>query len=158
MVQVLLIDLFRVVVFPRDKTYFGDLNPLYSKNTLHLGQPVDSYLEFNHELLAFFTTLVPRLRLCLYTAATQFQSDPAVKQLLDPVFTSVYSTEALGMRKTDPESFQLVCSQLQVSPPQVLYLGDNSAHVAAAASASLTAILFTTTSETITAITAKLSS
>ena len=156
--KALLIDLFRVLVFPKDKTYFGDLNPLYDKNTGHLGLKPDEYLEFNQELLRFLATLVPTTRLCLYTAATQFQHDLRVKPILDPIFASVYSTEGLGMRKTDPESFQLVCSQLQAIPSQVIYVGDNSACVEAAAKAGLSAILYTTNSDVISAIQSYLTS
>lgn len=156
MVRFILVDLFRVLLFPKDKTYLGDLNPLFAEKSRNSEVHFNDYLEFNSELLTFLSTLTPKYTLCLFTAASQIQQTPEVQSVLAPLFQLTYTTEKLGMRKTDPESFQLVCSYLRAIPPEIVYIGDNSACVEAAGKAGISGILFTTNSQTISDLKSRL--
>jgi|SRR3989344_429978 len=156
MIKFILVDLFRVLLFPKDKTYLGDLNPLYTEKAKNPDNHFFDYLEFNTELLSFLATLTSRFTFCLFTAATEVQHTPEAQSVLGPIFKATYSTEKLGMRKTDPESFQLVCSYLRAIPPEIMYIGDNSACVEAAGKAGISGILYTTNSQTISDLKAKL--
>jgi HAD superfamily hydrolase (TIGR01549 family) len=152
MVQFLLIDLFRVLLFPKDRTYFGDLDPLYDSKSKLDGFTFSDHFEFNTQLLEYLRSLTPQVGLYLYTAATRFLSDPEAKAILDPLFQSIYSTSDLGMRKTDTESFQLICSNLKAIPRDVLYIGDNAGCVEAALRAGIQALHYSTNSQIISSI------
>lgn len=42
-----------------------------------------------------------------------------------PLFESVIVSQAVGLRKPDPEIFLLGCQELRVSPQRTIYVGDN---------------------------------
>lgn len=62
---------------------------------------------------------------------------------LEPYFSSVIVSEAVGLRKPDPAIFQLSCQQLAVELSEAVYIGDNKVvDVEGAKNAGLQAIHF----------------
>lgn len=149
MAKILLIDLFRVHLFPKDLTYFGDLDPLFSSKVNLPDYKFSDYFSFNTDLIDYLRLISAKIPLHLFTAAQKFLQSPEALGTLFPLFTSVISTSDMGMRKTDIESFQLICSNLAVQPAQVVYVGDNSANVETAAKAGVQTIHYTTNSQVI---------
>ena len=56
---------------------------------------------------------------------TPFQEHNFQALGLSEYFSSVIVSEAVGLRKPNPEIFQLACQQLSVEPEQCLFIGDN---------------------------------
>lgn len=82
------------------------------------------------------------LRTAVLTNGSERQQRAKLSRLglldrVGPVFTA----EALGVAKPQPQAFHLVCAALDVAPPRVLYVGDDlEVDVLAARSAGLQAI------------------
>jgi FMN phosphatase YigB (HAD superfamily) len=157
MQQTLLIDLFRVLLFPKDLTYFGDLEPLYISKRNLPNYSFDDYFQINTEFVDFLKGISSDIDRYLFTAAHEFLQSLEAKQYLTPLFKSIFTTHDLGMRKSDIEIYQMISSQLRVQPQQIIYVGDNSINVEAAAKSGIQAIQFTTTSQVIPVISQKLS-
>lgn len=81
----------------------------------------------------------------LVTNATTRLDDHLDQLALVEEFDRVFNSSELGVAKPDVRIFTRVCRELQLSPPDVVFVDDTEAHVEAAAAAGLRAHLFTTT-------------
>ena len=152
MVKVLLFGFFRVIIFPTNRSYIGDLVPYYSEASKRSDFQFSHYFEFNTELLETIKALPPTPVRCLITAAS-LHILPEVKPILDPVFSKVYSLEKLGMRKTDPEAYQPICSDQMVAPSEVIFIDDNLNCLQSAGSVGLITLPYLSNSQTISDLT-----
>lgn len=143
MIKLLLFDLSKTILFPKDRTYTGSLNGL--NNSLKekgQGQKFLEYFELDQELLSFLETLKGQYRLVLYTSET-IQNEPAIHPQLTQVFEQIYSGLELNKPKDDPDSYTYICQQLSVSPADVLFIDDSEKNIEAARSAGLNTLVYT---------------
>ncbi len=74
----------------------------------------------------------------LSNATDRLRSDLRALSLEDE-FDAIFGSAELGVAKPDPEVFARVCSALDRTPAQCLFVDDSAGHVAAAAAAGLRA-------------------
>jgi FMN phosphatase YigB (HAD superfamily) len=132
----LLIDFSRVLLFPKDPAYDGTLNGLYK---LHRGEPnfhFYDYFVLNGELLAFLSKTYSRDSCSIFTSDI-IQDDVAVRAFIDPLFADIFSAQALGLEKKDPNAYRQVVELLQEQPSQVPYVDDNESNCLAASASGL---------------------
>lgn len=141
MITVLLCDFSRVLLFPKDESYKGELNALYRKFVQTPGYRALDYFRFNEELLQFFEEKRTRYELYVFTAGIA-QDAPDIKERLDLIFLAVFSAEELGVKKSDPKTYQLIASKIKKNPRDILFVDDNEINVTAARSAGVQAIQF----------------
>lgn len=100
----------------------------------------------DEDLVGFIKELRPRYRIGLLSNApdrlgTWLDEEWGIKQLFDSV---VYSAK-VGVAKPDPSIFRLSLEQLDVAPPEALFIDDYPRNIDAALALGMQAIRFTNT-------------
>ena len=157
MIKVLLFDLSRTLLFPRDPSYKGELNPLHAQLNKTPGYDFNRHFYLNSELLEFLMGLKPRFRLCIFTSGV-IQNAKAIKSRLRKVFDTIFSAEELRVTKKNPCSYVLIAKILHVQLSEILYFDDSQVNVRAALQAGLQGSRYRTNSEVIAHISGPLSS
>lgn len=121
----------------------------------------DAYFERlhpNEELIEFFRGLRGRgLRLALLTNnVREFEPRWRAKLPVDELFEVVVDSAFVGMRKPDPEIYELTLSRLGLPAPACLFLDDLDVNVETARALGMPAVHFHTTAQAIAEITAAL--
>lgn len=81
------------------------------------------------DALPTLTSLRERgFKICLITDCTAEVPPLWKKSAFAPLFDTVIFSCALGMKKPDPRIYRIACSELDVAPGDVLYVGDGSSH------------------------------
>ncbi len=141
MIKVLLFDFSRVLLHPTDETYSGSLNNLHRELKDDESYYLFNYFKLNEELLDFIKTLKDKYKLCIFT--TDFiQSDPLIKEKIDPIFSKIYSAAELGITKRHPESYKFIADDLGVKPEEIFFTDDMERNIEAAKEAGLQALRF----------------
>jgi FMN phosphatase YigB (HAD superfamily) len=142
MIQVLLFDLAKVFLFPKDNNYKGGINDLYDK--LNKGGPYDfnDYYYLYEEQLDFVNSLKNNYRLGILTSG-KVQNDTSIKSRLENVFTDIFSAEEIGISKVDPKLYKLVAGKLGVHPEEIFFTDDFPDNVNAAIESGMHAVLYT---------------
>ena len=112
----------------------------------------------NEELIAYLRSLRERgLRLALLTNnVREWEPLWRAKLPVDELFELVVDSAFVGMRKPDPEIYELTLRRLNVAASACLFLDDLDVNVAAARELGMTAIQFHTTDQAIAEIEAAL--
>ncbi|HEU4966676.1 MAG TPA: HAD-IA family hydrolase [Candidatus Saccharimonadales bacterium] len=154
MIQAIVTDFSRVLLFPADTSYTDSLNALNRKlEEENPNYDFWHYFKLNDELLGFYGSLsVP---IYLFTSDA-IQEHPAIRDILAVKIKKVISAKVLGVNKTDADAYVAVAEQLQIIPEQLLYVDDAPENISAARNAGYTAILYQSNQETISAVDAAL--
>ncbi|MBI4250317.1 hypothetical protein HY622_01905 [Candidatus Uhrbacteria bacterium] len=85
--MVILSDLSRVLLFPKDNKYLGGLNELHKKLITEKGgmYPAFTYFELNQELLDYYKSLDSDHILAVFTTDV-IQDHPDIRRELEKVF------------------------------------------------------------------------
>lgn len=150
MIQAIVSDFSRVLLFPADDSYHEGLNKL-NRELLAQGPGYDfwHYFRLNQELLDFYESL--GLPLYIFTSDT-IQDHPAVRGKLGG-FKRVMSAKDLGIRKADSDAYEVVAREAGRRPDELLFIDDQPAHVEAAAAAGYRTILYESNRQTMDAVT-----
>ncbi|MDQ4041909.1 MAG: HAD-IA family hydrolase, partial [Actinomycetota bacterium] len=105
----------------------------------------------NTELIEYFRELRGRgLRLALLTNnVREWEPLWRAKLPVDELFELVVDSAFVGMRKPDPEIFELTLARLGLPGPACLFLDDLDVNVTAARAAGMQAVLFRDTAAAI---------
>lgn len=146
MIELIVTDFSRVLLFPTDDTYTGGLNQLNNK-LLEQNPNYDfwHFFELNEELLNFYVAL--RIPLYIFTSET-IQDHPAVKDKIEGKFRGVMSAKTLGITKSDAAAYSAVAKTLNIAPERLLYIDDNLENVEAAEAANCAVIHHVSNEET----------
>ncbi len=137
----LLIDLARVLVFPKNKSYKGDLNPLYAEKSKEKDFTAEDYLLFNTELLDYLREIAGKCEIYMYTSGTM-QEDRIVQYYIEGIFRDIFSAEKMNMNKKDFKSYIKILRVLKKKPEEVMFVDDNKANIEAAIEAGISGILY----------------
>jgi putative hydrolase of the HAD superfamily len=133
----------------------------------HLGREVElhgfgeryfAHLHANEDLIAYFRSLRSRgLRLAMLTNNVR-EWEPLWRPKLpvDELFELVVDSAFVGMRKPDPEIYELTLARLGLPAPACLFLDDIDVNVATARELGMSAIHFRDTEQAIAEIEAAL--
>jgi putative hydrolase of the HAD superfamily len=145
--------------------FLGRLGRALSENLgreveLHgFGERYFANLHPNEELIAYFRTLRERgLRLALLTNnVREWEPLWRAKLPVDELFEDVVDSGFVGMRKPDPEIYELSLERLGLPASACLFLDDIDVNVTAARELGMTGIHFVSTAQAIAEIDAALS-
>ena len=137
-----LFDFSRVLVFPKDKKYSGDLNPLYAKEASNKALNFDDYFIFNNELIKYLRYLASTNEIYMFTSGLM-QDDRVAQRKLEGIFRGIFSAEKMGMRKADFTAYIKVARTMGKSLPEIVFIDDNSANLKAALEAGMKTIHYT---------------
>lgn len=143
MVQVIIFDFSRVLLFPKDKNYQGGLNDLYKKIIKNSEYNFFDYFSLNHPLLTFVKNNQSNYSFHIFTSE-HIQKDKAVFSLLTSFFKNIFSASDLGLKKNNILSYIEIAKVLKREPKEILYIDDNEDNIQAATEAGLTSVLYTT--------------
>ena len=163
-IQALVSDFGGVLTTPLVEAFAGLRDALRAETgrDVALGGFADAYFERlhpNEELIAFFRALRREhgLRLALLTNnVREFEPHWRAKLPVDDLFEVVVDSAFVGMRKPDPEIYELTLSHLGLPAPACLFLDDLDVNVDAARTLGMPAIHFRTTAQAIAEIEAAL--
>lgn len=142
MIKAILSDFARVILFPKDKSYHGRLDELQAElNKKSESHNFFDYFELNQELLDYFKSLKEKVSVNIFTSADTYKI-PEVHQLLTPVFDSFFYSVELGVKKTDPVTYQMLAQKLNVKPEEVVFIDDEDKNIEAARQAGLKTVLY----------------
>lgn len=143
-IKALLFDFSRTLLFPADKTYKGDLNPLHKKlKAENKNYDFFSYFRLNTELLDYLARLSGRFSLYIFTSGS-IQNAPEIADKLRKKFKEIYSAEQLGLSKKDPRAYEYLIKILELPGKEILFIDDSIGNIEAAEKAGLKAFLYTT--------------
>ena len=151
MVNTLLFDFSRVILFPKDKAYIGDLNPLHAELRKNPGYRFLDYFELNTDLMRFLREIKSKYELYIFTSGS-IQDAPEIQPEIREVFAKVYSAERIGYSKRDPASYKFIADDLHKRPDEILFVDDTAANIQVAKTAGLETLLFTSTQDAIAKI------
>lgn len=148
MVSTILSDFSRVLLFPVDRNYSGGLNALNKQLIEKLGieHPFFSYFELNSELLEFYKQLKNKCSVNIFTSDT-IQDRPEVKEIINPIFSKIFSAKDYGLSKKDAASYSFLADKLGKKPNEILYIDDQLDNINAAKVAGFNTIRYTNNSD-----------
>jgi len=142
-IKALLFDFSRTLIFPRDKTYRGDLNPLHRKlKSENKNYNFFSYFRLNTELLDYLARLSDRFSLYIFTSGS-IQNAPEIADKLRERFKEIYSAEQLDLSKKDPSAYEYLIKILELPGKEILFIDDSIGNIEAAKKAGLKTFLYT---------------
>jgi FMN phosphatase YigB (HAD superfamily) len=142
LIKALVFDFSRVLLFAKDSSYLGDLNPLHRKLLeQYANYPFLDYFYLNQQLLDYLSGFSSK-RLIIFTSGI-IQDAPEIQKPIQSIFETVYSAEKMGVRKTEAEAYRRLCHELQLQPREILFIDDSRSNLDAASQAGLQRLLFT---------------
>jgi putative hydrolase of the HAD superfamily len=142
MIKVILSDLGNVLLFSKDKSFKGKLNPIYAEEKDKDNFDFFDHFELNTELLQYYEDLKQKgVRFFMLTEGG-IQDDPAIKNDIYKIFEKVYSSGVMGLSKKDSKVYEKVVEDLDVEPGEVLYIDDSVDNVGATKDAGLQVVLY----------------
>jgi HAD superfamily hydrolase (TIGR01509 family) len=149
MIKAILSDFSYVLLFPKEKSYSGTLNGLYSKLLQQRSYNYFDYYQLNEELIqAYQKYRKPGFSVNIYTSGT-VQEDPQVKEKITPYFDNIFSAEKSNMSKENKDSYIKVASLLKLQPKEIVFIDDQDRFINGAKQAGLNIIKYKNNSDTI---------
>ena len=141
MIKAWLFDLSRVLLFPVDKNYKGELNKLHKELS---GNPNYSFWEhfyLDENELSFLDGFKDKHDLYMFTSGT-IQNAPEIRPRLDAIFKKIYSAEEIGLTKKDSKAYEFIAEDLGCTPDEICYIDDSEENVKAARTACVNVRLY----------------
>lgn len=146
-IQCLLSDLGAVLLFPKDQTYKGKLNPLYAEFSQQENFRFFDHFVLNTELLEIYFKLKQRDIPCYSITEGVIQNDPTIQPQLSQVFTKIYSAKSLGLSKTDSQLYLNVSQEIGIEPEHTLFVDDNEENCQAAKNIGMSVYVYKSNNE-----------
>ncbi|MBT3538647.1 HAD-IA family hydrolase [Candidatus Parcubacteria bacterium] len=145
MISTVISDLGGVLLFSKDKSYKGKLNPVYKEELKKEGFDFFNFFELNNELLEYYASLKEKgVKLYIITEGI-IQNDPKIKDDLYKVFDKIYSSGEIGLTKKEVGLYEGILQGLGIEPSDAMYIDDNRDNLGAAQELGIKTILFKNT-------------
>jgi FMN phosphatase YigB (HAD superfamily) len=151
MINTLITDVSKVLLFPSDETYDGSLNALYKENSEDPGFNFFAHFKLNIELLDFYKSLTNRLEIHILTSDV-IQDAPELQQYWSETITQIFSASKMGTHKSEPLAYEKVIQELKIKANTALYVDDSVGNIEAAKQVGLNTIIHTNNAQTIAEI------
>jgi HAD superfamily hydrolase (TIGR01509 family) len=149
MIKAILSDFSYVLLFPKEKSYSGTLNGLYSKLLQQKNYNYFGYYQLNNELIQTYQKYrKPELSVNIYTSGT-VQEDSQVKEKIAPYFDNIFSAEKLNISKEDKYSYIKIADLLKLEPKEIVFIDDQDRFLDGARLAGLNVIKYKNNADTI---------
>jgi FMN phosphatase YigB (HAD superfamily) len=139
MVKVIISDLSRVILFPKEESYTGKLNDLYQRLQAEGDYDFWSYFKLDMDLFNFYKKISKNIDVYIFTSK-YIQEHPALRSELEPVFKAIFSAIRLNLTKADPESYKFIADKIGLKPEEILYVDDNKKNLDAAKKSGMSVI------------------
>ena len=136
MIKALLFDFSRTLLFPKDKTYQGEVNALYRKLAQAPGFDFLANFELNSEMMIFLGHLKGRYKLAMFTSGT-IQDAPEIKDVIAETFDEIFSAERMMITKDEQQSYKRIAGLLGLPAEEILFIDDLLKNIQAASIAGL---------------------
>jgi len=141
MIQAIVSDFSRVLLFPRDQNYSGSLNKLHQELLQETDYDFWKHFKLNDELLAFYQSLSASIPVFIFTSDS-IQDHPPLHEKIKDVFKAILSAKELGIQKNDPEAYHVLTSKLNIPSNEILYIDDSLENIAAAKNSGLKTAMY----------------
>lgn len=141
MINTLLFDFSRTLLFVKDPNFGGRLNDLYRSIITKKKYDFFDYFVLNEKLLDFIKSVKSKYTLAIYTTDI-IQNDPALTNILNDHFSYVFSANEMDITKKDPQGYLLIAKKLNKKPDKILFIDDQKVNLDAAKRAGLQTIQF----------------
>ena len=131
MIKAILFDFSRTLIFPKNKTYKGELNALHKKYMHKKDYKVFDNFILNEDLLKFLTPLKEKYDLYIFTGGI-LQNAPDIRTRLKPIFKGVFSGEEIGFGKKNPQAYLWISEKINHKPKQLLFIDDSDSNLVVA--------------------------
>lgn len=137
MIKAIIFDFGRVLLLPKDKNYSGKLNPLYEEKKNQADFRFFDYFQLNEELLKLIEfNLKGKFGLYVFTTGS-IQDAPEVKSRVRSIFSRVFSTAQTGLKKDEPQAYDLIVREVNLTYNEALFIDDSDENLEAARAAGL---------------------
>lgn len=141
MIDILLFDFSRTLIFPKDANYKGRLNDLYKKIIKSKNYNFFDHFILNEELINYLKPYGKKCILAIFTTDI-IQNDPAVRPVLDKNFSYVFVANDLKVSKKDPKAYHLIAKSLCRKTSDIIYVDDTVEKLQAAKEAGMKTVQF----------------
>jgi FMN phosphatase YigB (HAD superfamily) len=145
MIKALLFDFSRVILFPKDGGYSGELNSLHDRLAQGRTYRFWDYFELNQELLDWLTGLKGRFGLYIFTTGN-IQKNTEVLSIIQPIFQKIYTVGEIGISKKDPDAYRKIVADIGLFPEEIMFIDDQKSNIEAAEKAGLIVFHFVSNS------------
>jgi FMN phosphatase YigB (HAD superfamily) len=111
MIKAWFFDLSRVLLFPADINYTGELNKLYKDTSSNPKYNFWDYFRLDEDKFNLLSKFKTNHDLYIFTQGS-IQNAPELRQKLDMLFKKIYSAEETGLYKSDPASYKFIANDL----------------------------------------------
>ena len=142
MINTILSDFSKVILFPKKVNFIGGLNRLH-RELFSSNKDYDffEYFTLNTELLDCYKSLKNKYSINIFTTG-EIQNVTQVKEIIKPIFDQIISANEFALSKTDSKSYVSVTKKLLKRPEEILYIDDNEKNIIAAKKAGLNTFLY----------------
>lgn len=141
MIKALLFDLARVILFPKDELYKGELNKLHAELSKGISYNFSDRFALDPEMISYIQTLQTKLDVYMFTSGT-IQNAPEIKPILEKLFKKIYSASDMGIPKDYPLAYKEILKDLELAANEIVFIDDSIQNVEAAKEAGINAIQF----------------
>lgn len=141
MIDTLLSDFSRVLLFPKEEHYTGQLNELYRKLLQQKEFHFFDHYRLNEELLGLYSGLKSSYSVNIFTTDI-IQNDLAVRKIIEPIFHKIYVASEMGLSKKDPSAYIYIAKDLGREPKDILFIDDSLSNIEAAEEAGFHTVQF----------------
>lgn len=142
MIKAVISDFSRVILFPKDENYHGELNELHKNLSTNSSYNVLDNFYLNTDLLKLYKNL--RLSIMFYIFTTGIvQNAPEIRRILDTIFTKIFTVSEVGYRKSDPKAYEAISRTLGLKLEEVIFIDDTKENIEAAKNAGLNTVFYT---------------
>lgn len=96
----------------------------------------------NTEMIELIKSLKKKYKIVCFTDTNDLHFEAHKEQGILDLFDEKFASHIIGMRKKDPNVFEIVLKKLDVLPEEVLFIDDNPKNISSASSLGLKTILF----------------
>jgi HAD superfamily hydrolase (TIGR01509 family) len=146
--KVLIVDFSRVLIFPVADG-IESLNKHHETLSDDPTYKLFDYFWLNHELLDYLEKISKSIPVYIFTDG-KLHELPEVTPHLKDIFTEKHTVESLGLNKKQPESYITLAAHIGVKPEEIIFIDDKAANVAAAETAGVSAVQFTSNENLLT--------
>lgn len=128
MIKALLFDFSRTLLFPKDLNYSGGLNSLYKEVSIKENFRVFDYFDINQQLLDSVNYLKDKYPSYIFTTDS-IQEDQAIQDKIKGSFLKIFSAKAIGLEKTNKDSYQFILNEIGFEASEVLFIDDSQDNI-----------------------------
>lgn len=141
MIQAIISDFSRVILFPNDPAYKESLNTLHVELVKEDEQyRFSDHFLLNKDLLDFYRSL--NVVTYIFTSGMMQYHEP-LHSIITPYVKEIFTSSGIGFKKSNPEAYRTLANQIGYEPRELLFVDDLPENIEAADKVGYETVLFT---------------